>query len=502
MGLRINTNVTAVRALRNLRINDRNQAGSLERLSTGLRIVRASDDPSGLVISEQLRAQVSSLNQAVDNSQAAANLISTADSALGELSDLLIQIRDSVTFALNTGPSSPEQIEAEQDAVDQAISAIDRIANTTRFADSALLNGNRAIEVLANSSELNDLNVRSVSFAAGATSATYNVQVTRIGSAATLSMTSFGVPTGSSISLRITGPRGTADITVAGSTGDESLRLQSAVNRVAGFTGIIASAVGGTVTRLRSAEPGDDQVISLQVIDDSVTATSTNINGTAVADLANGQQFRDEGTNYEVSVNGVAFEGRGRQFSIVNQFLDAEFSLEPGAAAATYTFRVRNSGMFFQLNSEPLPTDGIQVGVRPMNTATLGFEEIADIVSRFSGGEATANAGGFLSSLRTGADNDLVNDPTNAALIVGEALNSVNATRGFLGAIQAQTLEPNIDALGVAIENLQASESSIRDLDFAEETSTFTRNQILFQAGTAVLASANLIPQTVLTLLR
>ncbi len=497
MGLRINTNVTAVRALRNLRINDRNQAGSLERLSTGLRIVRASDDPSGLVISEQLRNQISSLNQAVDNSQAAANLISTADAALGELSDLLIQIRDSVTFALNTGPSSPEQVQAEQDAVDQAISAIDRIANTTRFADTQLLNGNRAVEVLAQSSELNELNVRSISFGAGATSATYQVQINVSGQFAIVSLDNFNVPAGSSVSLRITGSRGTADITVGTSAADATsqvVAVTSAVNRVAAFTGVFASNVGGTV-RLRSEDVGEDQAISIEVIDgDGLTF---NGGGQAV-----GSRDTDIGANYEANINGVQVEGNGRNFNFVTPFLDAEFSVEPLTALGTYSFRVRNTGMFFQLNTEPQPTDGIQVGVRAMNASTLGFEEIRDLISRHNGGGATAMMGGFLNSLRSGSDNDLVNDAGNAALIVDKALDQVNSSRGFLGAIQAQTLEPNIDALGVAIENLQASESSIRDLDFAEETSTFTRNQILFQAGTAVLASANLIPQTVLTLLR
>ncbi len=497
MGLRINTNTTAIRALRNLRINDRNQARSLERLSTGLRIVRASDDPSGLVISEQLRTQISSLNQAVDNTQNASNLIATADAALSELADLLIKIRDSVTFALNTGPSSPEQIEAEQDSVDQAISAIDRIANTTRFADSSLLNGNRSIQVLANSNEINDLNLRSVNFAAGATSATYQVTVNVSGEFALLSLDGFDVPAGSSVTLRITGPRGTADLTVGTSATDATsqvVAVTSAVNRLAAFTGVFASNIGDTV-RLRSEDVGADQAISVEVIDGDGTTDNAGA-------LTVGTRRFDVGENYELNINGVQFEGSGRRFSIVSQFLDAEFSLEPLTALGVYSFRIRNSGMFFQLNTEPLPTDGIQVGVRPMNAATLGFEEIDDFITQHNGGDLADMQGGFLTSLRTGAANDLVNDPGNAALIVSESLNSVNALRGYLGALQAQTLEPNIDALGVAIENLQASESSIRDLDFAEETSTFTRNQILFQAGTAVLASANLIPQTVLTLLR
>ena len=104
MGLRINTNVSSIRALRNLRANDRNQARSLERLSTGLRINRGSDDPSGLVISEQLRSQVAALQQATTNSQNAMNLISVADAALGEVSNLLFKSR--IPSSL---PKAPEE---------------------------------------------------------------------------------------------------------------------------------------------------------------------------------------------------------------------------------------------------------------------------------------------------------------------------------------------------------------------------------------------------------
>jgi flagellin len=106
MGLRINTNVAALEALRDLGVTDRAQRKSLERLSTGLRINRAADDPSGLVISEQLRAQVLSLRQAAENSQNASNLLGTGEAALNEVSSLLNQVRESIVFAMNT--NSPE----------------------------------------------------------------------------------------------------------------------------------------------------------------------------------------------------------------------------------------------------------------------------------------------------------------------------------------------------------------------------------------------------------
>lgn len=496
MGLRIHTNVTAIRALRSVRITDRVQARSLERLSTGLRIVRASDDPSGLVISEQLRAQISSLNQAVENSQAASNLISTTDAALAELSDLLIGIRDSVTFAMNTGPASPEQVSAEQDAVDHALASIDRIANTTRFADRPLLNGASAIPVIAASATLNDLQIRSVSFAPGVGSASFEARVSVQGSQARIRLITPDLNNGaSSITLRVTGPRGTADVEATNSGGSLVLEdvIERAVNQVAGFTGVYASSTFPAVqeVNLLSEEFGSAQVISLEVLDGSM-------------DLG-GPGFRvtDEGQDFEVQLNGTTYVGRGREFDIVSPFLEVEFTLDRSETVGSVrSFRVRESGMFFQLNAQPLPTDGIRVGIDSMNAAALGFEREDDEVAVAGGAAAGTTMGGYLTELRTGALSDLANDPSNAARVVDAALDRLNGVRGYLGALQAQTIEPNIDSLGVAIENLQASESVIRDLDFAEETSSFSRNQILFQAGTAVLASANLIPQTVLTLLR
>ncbi len=149
MALRINTNIASITALRNLQSTDGDMRRTLERLSTGLRINSAADDPSGLVISEQLRKQIASMKQAVLNSQDASNMINTAEAALAETHSLLIQIRESAVFALNSGGNSPEQVDAEQDSVDNMISSIDRIAETTSWASRRLLDGTSAIKTVS-----------------------------------------------------------------------------------------------------------------------------------------------------------------------------------------------------------------------------------------------------------------------------------------------------------------------------------------------------------------
>lgn len=543
MGLRINTNVTALTALRTLNVNDRNQATALERLSTGLRINRAGDDPSGLVISELLRTQLSGLNQAVDNSRNASNMINVADAQLQKVSDLLTGIQESIVFAQNTGGSSSAQILAEQDAVDQAINAIDRIASTTRFADRQLLNGVSSYQITGITpgggatgiDVVNDLHLRSVEFTGTAASVTQRTlaidpTVNPQRGAIIIDTTSFTVSTGGA-TLRITGPRGTADVVLqAGANTND--QFTSAINTVTGVTGVYASSFSSTVA-MRTEEFGFDQFLKLEGVSGVVslvgaTATfntladgSTTVAGTLLdsgisSGLSAGESVFDRGQNGQVLFEGVSYTGIGREFSILSKATSFRFKLDPdtfspdattlgistGLTTAS-TITVARSGLNFQLNELPLPTDTLAVGIESVAPSVLGAQVFRDKIA----GASTAAAddpqkGGFLSSIKTGTGNDLFQNAANASFIVGAAVTQVSNLRSFLGSIQANTIEPNIDALGVHIENLSASLSTLRDLNFAEETAKFTKTQILFQANVAVLASANLIPQSILTLLR
>ncbi|HEY2893583.1 MAG TPA: flagellin, partial [Pirellulales bacterium] len=138
---RINTNVSSLIAQQNLARSSDQLQTSLTRLSTGLRINTGKDDPAGLIASENLRRDITSANAAITNSQQADQLISTADSALGQISNLLNDIRGLVVQSANTGVLSPEQIAANQLQVDSSLDAIDRIAKVTTFQGRKLLDG-------------------------------------------------------------------------------------------------------------------------------------------------------------------------------------------------------------------------------------------------------------------------------------------------------------------------------------------------------------------------
>src|SRR5256885_9869872 len=138
---RINTNVASLTAQRGLSRSQKTLSDTLQRLSSGYRINRGADDPVGLIASEGLRSEISGIHQAIDNSQRASNVISTAEGALGEVASLLLNIKSLIVQAANTGALSPDEIAANQLQVDSAVQSITRISNTTTFAGLHLLNG-------------------------------------------------------------------------------------------------------------------------------------------------------------------------------------------------------------------------------------------------------------------------------------------------------------------------------------------------------------------------
>jgi len=141
MALRINHNIVALDAWRNLTATTRKMGSTMEKLSSGFRINRASDDPAGLVISEQFRAQIAGLNRAVQNSEGSINMIQTAEGALNEINNLLVGMRELAIHAANEGFNDTSQLEADQAEINNAIATITRIADNTQFGTKKLLNG-------------------------------------------------------------------------------------------------------------------------------------------------------------------------------------------------------------------------------------------------------------------------------------------------------------------------------------------------------------------------
>ncbi|WP_372724063.1 flagellin [Novipirellula sp.] len=276
---RINTNVSSLVAQNRLQSSNNDLQTSLTRLSTGLRINSGSDDPAGLIASEALRSEITGLNKAISNTSRANQIISTADSALGQVSNLLNDVRGLVVEAANTGALSSEEIAANQLQIDSSLEAINRIAQTTTFQGRKLLDGSLGFQTSAgtNFAKVKDLQVDQASL--GSTGkVSVDVTVSKAAEQATVAVAD--IPAG------ITATAATGDITFTSQTaavastldftlGGEDFTLTADTAGAAGDDlSITVVASGGTGTSPVVSKSGDDYTITLA--SDS-TATADDI---------------------------------------------------------------------------------------------------------------------------------------------------------------------------------------------------------------------------------
>ena len=468
---RINTNIASLNALRNLTKSNLALNQSLERLSSGFRVNRASDGPAKLVISERLRSQIASLRQATENTQRASNMITTAEGALNEVNSLLVSIKDLTLEAANTGALSTAEVDANQAQVDSAIATINRIANTTKFSDKGLLNGGLSYVLSTNTplSALKNIEIFSLEFGNTSTKS-ISVKMTTSANLGTVNRVGKGTSAGSAITLQVTGNKGTEVITLGASTANSG--IVAAINAVKDTTGVSAISSANLIA-FYSTQFGLDQFVSVQDLD-------TDGNNTKFINL------RDAGRDAVITINGIKAATKGLKADLNSSGLRMHVDVISSLAINTAkTFDVHGGGAKFQLGGNTAPNERENIGIQNINSYNLGD-----------------TSEGFLFSIVTGAANNLRTDPGKAARIIDKAIDDVTALRARLGALDKNVFQTNLNSLGISIENLSDAEARIRDTDFAQETANFTRAQILVQAGTAILAQANLTPQSVLQLLQ
>src|SRR5206468_11552371 len=203
---RINTNVSSLTAQRGLAKSQKQLGDTLRRLSSGLRINRGADDPAGLIASETLRSEISGINQAIDNSSRASNVIATAEGSLQEVASLLLNIKSLVVQAANSGALSPDEVRANQIQVDSAVESITRISDTTTFAGLHLINGSLDyITSGVHTSQVTALHIGQTNFG---TNPNIPVQVNVVTSARTAGLKFNASATTASVTLEITGNQG------------------------------------------------------------------------------------------------------------------------------------------------------------------------------------------------------------------------------------------------------------------------------------------------------
>lgn len=383
--MRIQHNISALNAHRQLSNNTSALSKNLEKLSSGYRINRAGDDAAGLAISEKMRAQIRGLDQATANANDAISLVQTAEGGLQETHSILQRMRELAVQSANGTYQDTVDREALNKEMTALKSEIDRISTSTNFNGINLLDGSL-----------------------GGTEAT-------------------GAGDG-----------------ITNLTGDNAAKFTISGGNLAVTDTITLTSDGTNLTA-------------------ATTATTTGVTFTST-----------DGKTFTANVGDTATvadanKWKGVTLTVENAIAgdeDDTVTVTPGTASAnSLKFRIGTSGT----------TDGqVALNIENMNSASLQITD-ASIATQ--------------------------NDAASAIELIDSAINQVSMQRADLGAMQNR-LEHTVNNLGTTAENLTSAESRIRDVDMAKEMMAMTKNNILNQAATAMLAQANTMPQSVLQLLQ
>ena len=528
MTVRVNSNIPAINSHRNLLINNTEQAKVMERLSSGLKINRGADGPAALVISERLRSQTAGLEQAIDNSEAGISLVQTAEAALDEVSASLINARQLAVHAANEAVNDEFMLRANQQEIENILATVNRIAQSTQYGKKNLLDGSKGASGVVSGADLEFVDATQATKSSGATG--YDVYIAQAACRAevggSVPLTNEIIDKGEQITI-IEGSKTVNFHSIKGETVETNLNVLSAAIKEAGLDiDLIRASEKGTDPNtpqnitLRHQQFGSDYTFKVSSSTEGLLSTKRNIydtieNGLDVAGEINGEEATGSGqvltgNTGNSNTEGLAIRYKGHslpgdshssntvtesyleqtQVSEIHrgernrlpQMSEAELAECIGALAGTVT--VSQNSLVFQIGSNAEQTTSL--ALRNMRTSNLGA--------------GVENLSGFQSLAEI--------DVTNAAKaqdtmsILDRALEEVSSTRAEIGAFQKNNLESNLNYLRIAHENVQSAKSIIRDADMAEEMTAFTRNQIMTESATAMLAQANLRGQSVLQLLK
>ena len=508
--MRINHNISALKANNQLAKTNSGLDASLEKLSSGYRINSAADDSAGLAISEKMRTQISGLDQASRNASDGISVIQTAEGALVEVESMLQRMRELAVQSAN-GIYTAGDRDAIQSEIDQLSQEITRISETTEFNTMTLLDGN-----IDRKSYSSDSKVSLVSLSDTVSVGDYKLEFTQDARQAVLvgdESTFTGLPTAATISstqvgsININGESVTIEegdtlddvftkIRDAGDTvGVSVFAIDATVDNtstdysLAGYT----SVAWATTDRLAfvSSEYGSNQKIELYC-DNPNLATLLGLSSSKMS-----------ATGYDATANiDTGFENtatvsiRGNLITVSdrNNF-EMKIEIEPGTVGTVFKdYQVDNTTHTATSPLTPDPTATISVlDAGPMDLQ-IGANEGQTMSVRIP--EVTPETLG-IDKINIGTA-----DGAQAAIsLLDDAINTVSAIRSKLGAYQNR-LEHSISNLDTTSENMTESLSRISDVDMADEMATYTQKNVLAQAGTSMLAQANQRPQTILTLLQ
>lgn len=508
--LTVNTNVASLNAQRNLGSSSSNLQTSLERLSSGSRINSAKDDAAGLQISNRLTSQINGLGVAVRNANDGISIAQTAEGALQESTNILQRMRDLALQSAN-GTNSSSEREALNQEVTQLKQELTRIAEATSFGGRKILDGSFGSESLQVGSQANQTINISLSSA----------KAKDIGlSGKSLSATALTGFSGATTAGYVKGANHALSVTVAGNTKDITLTdgmsaasLAGQYNSVEGLGGV-SGFTAAKVTSAANTTAGDTAKLNVQgveinyAIGTTQAATGINLNAAITQPVidalaAQGITFQNvttggseggifisaSGENINISVEVVGGAGDGADVTV--QGLAKDLTAVSGSAVTT----TAGTGAIAS-------TSSVVTGVLDFEKAILDNKFGAVTVAATGGLGGGAVTVGTTSKFSSVLDVDLRTQggSQSAIDVIDAAIQSIDSQRAEIGAVQNR-LQSTISNLQSISENVSTARSRIQDTDFAAETANLTKNQILQQAGTSILAQANQLPQAVLSLL-
>ena len=478
----INTNTASLNAQRNLSTSQSALSTSLQRLSSGLRINSAKDDAAGLAISERFTSQIRGLDQAKRNANDGVSLLQTAEGSLQSTGNILQRVRELSVQSSNATNSAGDR-KAIQAEVGQLLSEADRISQTSEFNGLKLLDGSfgtASFQVGANAGQTIQ-------------ATTANFRTSNYGNNQATSSAPTTITTGTAYSGGTFDIQGLQSATITAKTTDTAQSLAATINGSTDKTGVTATA-----KTEESAKFVAGKVYSLAVASDNATASNVTftvgaaLNASGLASAVSAFNDVSSTTGVTAKLNDtndglVLTNTSGNNIKLTNNSTDA--------ASLITAASIDSAGGVGTTASIAATGD---------TATTMGYISM-NSDKGFSLGNVTAGNGVLAgaASLKSVASIDVstVSGSNDALKILDSALSSVNGQRASFGALQSR-FETAVSNLESTSENLSASRSRIQDTDFASETAKLTRGQILQQAGTAMLAQANSLPNGVLSLLR
>ncbi len=490
--MRINNNIMAMNTHRQLGANQTNGAKSLEKLSSGLRINRAGDDAAGLAISEKMRGQIRGLTQASRNAQDGISLIQTAEGALNESHSILQRMRELAVQSATDTNTAEDRAEIQRE-VDQLTSELTRIADNTDFNTQKLLSGDFSAKFHIGANEGQNMDV-----------AIADMRAEALGVA---SAEGFALE----MTVQVTGHADTehGDLAIAGAT-SSTVTADYDVVKLDSTTTVGSLEANYALTNSSGeyvAYSNDGKSYTMLTASQATLGTGTLVTAGAVgAGDFNAIDFGDPVVSGSVTIS-VTADGDDK-ITGFSATATANIQFEEGGELASGVYTVVGTGHHLVGGGDSHGLVDSKGNVVGLSTDGLTFRSFSDatqnlfVIKEDSGpGTNALQVGSSISVTGDGGIDVSSQSAANSAItVIDEAIVKVSTARSEMGAVQNR-LEHTINNLGTSAENLAAAESRIRDVDMAAEMMEFTKTNILSQAATAMLAQANMAPQSVLQLL-